>query len=78
MQLAIAAMFSKATLSYLTALFREDRRCFDLGRELASIGFGQPVFNVLHLPRLHMQIFRKALTVKKLFVRPVAFVSVSS
>ena len=60
-------MFSKATLSHLTAIFREERRYFVLGRELASIGFGQAVFNVLHLPRLHLQIFPQSLDRQETF-----------
>ena len=49
-------MFSKVTFSHLTAIFREEHRYFVLGRKLAVIGLGQAVFNVLHLPRLHLQI----------------------
>ena len=60
-------MFSKATLSHLTAKFREKRRYFVLGRELASIGFGQGVFNVPHLPRLHLQIFPQSLDRQETF-----------
>ena len=67
MQLAIVAMISKATLSHVTATFREERRYFVLGRELASIGFGQAVFNVLHLPRLHLQIFPQSLDRQETF-----------
>ena len=79
MQLAIVAMISKATLSHVTAIFREERRYFVLGRELASIGFGYAAFNVPHLPRLPLQILPQSFDrQKKLFVRPVAFVSASS
>ena len=60
-------MFSKATLGHLTAKFREKRRYFVLGRELASIGFGQGVFNVPHLPRLHLQIFPQSLDRQETF-----------
>ena len=60
-------MFSKATLSHLTAIFREERRYFVLGRELASIGFGQAVFNVPHLARLHLQILPQSFDRQKTF-----------
>ena len=67
MQLAIVAMISKATLSHVTAIFREEHRYFVLGRKLAVIGLGQAVVNVLHVPRLHLQIFPQSLDRQETF-----------